>query len=57
MIGGGIVGLATALALAKSNFSVTLVMGDQPESVASDYISPQVCAINQTSQRLLERLA
>ncbi|MBF13744.1 MAG: hypothetical protein CMF46_05230 [Legionellales bacterium] len=56
VIGGGIVGLATALALAKSNFSVTLVMGDQPESVASDYISPQVCAINQTSQRLLRRL-
>ena len=55
IIGGGIVGLTTALGLAQQNFNVALIDGGDLV-VITDKPDPRVYAINTTSQRLFYEL-
>lgn len=56
IIGGGMVGLTLALALAPSGMKVAVVEGQTPDSDFGDIADNRVSAINLASQTLLERL-
>ncbi|HKL51361.1 MAG TPA: FAD-dependent oxidoreductase, partial [Wenzhouxiangellaceae bacterium] len=55
VIGGGTVGAAAALALARTGREVALIDRKQPEERASDApLDPRVVAVSPGSKRLLE---
>ncbi|WP_417605115.1 FAD-dependent oxidoreductase [Oceanimonas baumannii] len=56
IIGGGMVGLTLALALAPSGLKVAVVEGQTPDESFGDVADNRVSAINLASQTLLERL-
>jgi len=57
IIGGGMVGLACANALAKSKYSIAIIeSGDDKIEIPSKEISTRVSAITRASQRFLEKL-
>lgn len=55
IVGGGVVGLAAALAMHQRGYSVALLDAGTLQ-VNADEMSPRVYAINQASQRLFEQL-
>ena len=55
IIGGGMVGLATAIGLAMESLSVVVINAGSEPSIGGD-AKLRVSAINQASQRLLTRL-
>ena len=56
VIGGGIIGLSSALALASSKISVTLITREVPLPESEYQTSFQVCAVNRASENLLKYL-
>lgn len=56
IVGAGMVGLVSALALAKENFKVAIIDANPPKTDDNNKISARVSAINLCSQALLAKL-
>lgn len=56
IVGGGLIGLSTALACAKCGYQVAVIMDKAPIAIKKNKVSPMVCAINHASANLLRRL-